>query len=217
MSTICSAVMEQCCHGRNPERPPPAPLPPTAGKSTFCSAIRCSEEKDTIVGTSTSCSAVCDCMRQDLGHCDNLLGIRRERAEEVQDVWQLFPHLRHRIVEKRHRRDFVDDLLHGAPLYPCMRTGQGSDPVRLSPFGVLGKQIEEHRIHPGVGRNEEWCRAAANSMRTVIRSCRRNERSRRSLLRRAEPVETRSAKAPSAGLGIITVTQKGNACLSQTP
>ena len=31
--------------------------------------------------------------------------------------------------------------------------------------------------------NEEWCRAAANSMRTVIRSCRSHERSRRSLLR----------------------------------
>ena len=34
----------------------------------------------------------------------------------------------------------------------------------------------------------EWCRTAANSMRTVIRSCRSHERSRRSLLRLAEPV-----------------------------
>ena len=61
---------------------------------------------------------------------------------------------------------------------------------RPHPGGVF-EQLEEHRVLPGVDRlllrgascvsgpaprNEEWCRAAANSMRTVIRSCRRNER-----------------------------------------
>ena len=93
-----------------------------------------------------------DVIEQDLGHFDSLLGNRLKRVEEAHDVRQLFHHLRHRIVEKRHQRDCVDDLFHGAPLYPCMRTGQGSDPVRPSTFGVLVVQVEVHRIHPGVGR-----------------------------------------------------------------
>ena len=67
------------------------------------------------------------------------------------------------------------------------------------------------------GRCALWCNFSARAIATDIRSCRNMERSRRSLLRRAEPVETRSAPEPSAGLGIITVTQKGNACLSHTP
>ena len=47
--------------------------------------------------------------------------------------------------------------------------------------------------------NEEWCKAAANSMRTVIRSCRSHERSRRSLLRLAADLpESRATK------GIVT-------------
>ena len=58
LSTICSAVKEYCS-GRKPERPPPVPLPPTAGMSTFCSIICCSKDQDTTVGTSTSCSTSC--------------------------------------------------------------------------------------------------------------------------------------------------------------
>ena len=64
---------------------------------------------------------------------------------------------------------------------------------------------------------EEWCNFSAKAIATDIRSCRNMERSRRSLLRFAEPEETRSARKPSAGFGIITVTQQGNTCLSQTP
>ena len=50
--------------------------------STFCSIIRCNEENDTIVGTSTSCSASCGSgtkvrrgmtSRLILGHFDNQL------------------------------------------------------------------------------------------------------------------------------------------------
>ena len=37
-----------------------------------------------------------DIIRRDLGHFNNLLRIRRERAED----WQLVPHLRHRCIEE---------------------------------------------------------------------------------------------------------------------
>ena len=49
------------------------------------------------------------------------------RRRTAHDVRQLFHHLRHRVVEKRHQRDCVDDLLHGAPQIPLLRSGQ---PVR---------------------------------------------------------------------------------------
>ena len=63
-----------------------------------------------------------DVMGQDLGHCDNLLGNRGERVEEAHCVLQLFHHLRRKIVKKQHRRDCIDDLLHGAPQIPAART-----------------------------------------------------------------------------------------------
>ena len=111
----------------------------------------------------------------DLGHCDNLLGNSRKPVEEPKNVWQLFHRLRHRIVEKRHQRDCVDDLSHGAPLYPFMRTGQGSNPVRPSPFGVLVVQVEVHRIHPGVGRHlAPWSvvrLGPCTSERRVVQGC----------------------------------------------
>ena len=67
-----------------------------------------------------------------------------------------------------------------------------------------------HRILRGVYRlrkasfvsgpaplNAEWCRAAPNPMRTVIRSCRSHERSRRSLLRLAEPASRSAIIGPT--------------------
>ena len=48
--------------------------------STFCSTIRCNEEKDVIVGTSTSCSA----------SCGSRTGVRTESST----VWPLDPLLR---------------------------------------------------------------------------------------------------------------------------
>ena len=77
-----------------------------------------------------------DVIEQDLGHFDSLLGNRLKRVEEAHDVRQLIHRQRHRIIEKRHQRGCVDDMFHGAPLYPRMQTGQGSDPVRPSSFGV---------------------------------------------------------------------------------
>ena len=64
-------------------------------------------------------------------------------------------------------------------------------------------------------RNEEWCRAAANSMRTVIRSCRSHERSRRSLLRRAEPTSRSAMSKPTVKVLTTVFTTKSNANLSE--
>ena len=55
----------------------------------------------------------------------------------------------------------------------------------------------------------EWCRAAANSMRTVIRSCRSHERSRRSLLRRAEPTSRSAMSKPTIKVLDMWLTTKG--------
>ena len=66
---------------------------------------------------STQNRAQRDVLGVDLGHFNNRLGNGREPVEELEHVLQLFHRLRHRIVEKRHHRDCVDDLFHGAPLY----------------------------------------------------------------------------------------------------
>ena len=57
-------------------------------------------------------------------------------------------------------------------------------------------------------RNEEWCRAAANSVRTVIRSCHSHERSRRSLLRRVEPITRSAMSKPTVKVLAIGLTTK---------
>ena len=56
-------------------------------------------------------------------------------------------------------------------------------------------------------RNDE-CRAAANSMRTVIRSCRSHERSRRSLLHRVEPTSRSAMRKPTVKVLEIWLTTK---------
>ena len=56
--------------------------------------------------------------------------------------------------------------------------------------------------------NAEWCRAAANSIRTVIRSCRSHERSRRSLLRRAEPTSRSAMSKPTVKVLEMWLTTK---------
>ena len=62
-----------------------------------------------------------DVLEDDLGHVDNLLGIRTQRIEETEDVHQLFAHQRHRDVKNRQRRRGVDDLVHGVLLNPLLR------------------------------------------------------------------------------------------------
>ena len=49
-----------------------------------------------------------DVLGQDLGHFDNLLGIRHERVDETEDVWQLFHCLRHKSVEDLHHGSKAD-------------------------------------------------------------------------------------------------------------
>ena len=83
--------------------------------STCCSIVRCNEEKDTIVGTSTS-SAHRDVIEQDLGHFDNLLWNRQKRVEETHDFRQLYHHLRDRNIQNLYRRSVSGSLLHGAQL-----------------------------------------------------------------------------------------------------
>ena len=70
-------------------------------------------------------------VRQDLGHFDNLLGIRHERVEEMQDVRQLFHHLRHRCTKNLHhgsKAHEVDNVLHSVPLDPLLRPRLGRNP-----------------------------------------------------------------------------------------
>ena len=66
-----------------------------------------------------------DVLGQDLRHFDDLLGIRHERVEETEDVWQLFHRLRHRSIEDLHhgsKADEVDNVLQGVPLDPLLRS-----------------------------------------------------------------------------------------------
>ena len=59
--------------------------------------------------------ALKDIERQDLGHFDNLLGIRQERVEELREVRQLFHHLRHRCIQNLYHRR-IGSLFHDALL-----------------------------------------------------------------------------------------------------
>ena len=54
------------------------------------------------------------------------------QVQSTEEFQNCVHHLRHRNVEKRDQRDCVDDLLHGAPLYPCMW------PPRLTQTGWPG-------------------------------------------------------------------------------
>ena len=95
-------------------------------------------------------------------------------------------------------------MLHGVPLNPLLRPDVG-ETVRPRTPELFLKQREQLGFPLGVDRrgascvsnpaplNAEWCRAAVNSMRTVIRSCRSHERIRRFLLRRAEPLPASQA------------------------
>ena len=70
ISTFCSTIRSEMrfveegvavelCPEEIPRRPELGPPPPGTGMSTCCSTVRCNEEKEMIVGTSTSCSASC--------------------------------------------------------------------------------------------------------------------------------------------------------------
>ena len=116
--------------------------------STFCSRVHCKEEKDMIVGTSTSCvhqlrlanrSSHRNIIRQDLGHFDNLLGNRRECGKEEQDIRQLVQHLRRKNIE------ILDDRRAR-----CLRAAATS-PAAAPPTSVLAALPEKVASVP-VGR-----------------------------------------------------------------
>ena len=70
----------------------------------------------------TKCSAVRDhVLKRNLGHLNNLLG--QTPVEDLQDIHQMFHHLRHKSVkiEHRHKHEGQDHLLHGVPLDPLLR------------------------------------------------------------------------------------------------
>ena len=117
--------------------------------STFCSMIRCNEEKDTIVGTSTSCSASCvSC---------TAMRIRTSSSK----ILQLFHRLRHRCSENLHRGTTaheVDNVLHGVPLDLLLRP-DASEAVRPRPGGMhfFGRQEKSTQcLPPGLRCSGTW-------------------------------------------------------------
>ena len=87
-------------------------------------------------------------------------------VESAHDVLQLVHHLRRRIVEKRQRRDRINNLLHGAPQIPLLRPGKGSDPVRPRPAWLfflaeefrLGSRIVDVKFISRPTSHYHWCK-----------------------------------------------------------
>ena len=115
-------------------------------------------KKDTIVGTSTSCSAsfvsrtavrIGTSSGKILGTSITCSGSGMSVSKKMHDVRKLFHYLRRRIVESRQRRDSIDDLQHGAPQNPLLRPGQGRKPVRPCSAGHFFVEAEELRLGSG--------------------------------------------------------------------
>ena len=178
------------------------------------------------------------------GHFDDQLG--NANIELPAHLHQLVIHLRHRNVMRRNEQHGVDNLLTvrrwslSCGLTPARRSGRApsvsssnkskstESTLELTVFWLRKASFDSGPAP----LYAEWCRAAANSMRTVIRSCRSHERSQRSLLRRPEPT-SRSAmskptvkvlemwsttkeytRAKTLGGGVVQMT-KETACLSK--
>ena len=90
-----------------------------------------------------------DVLENDLGHFNNLLGNRHKSIDEPEHIHQLFHHQRHRSIARRYPRNGVDDLVHGVPLNPLFRPGQGRHPVRPRPAGLFVVEAEELRLGCG--------------------------------------------------------------------
>ena len=74
-----------------------------------------------------------DVLRKDLGHFNDLLGIGRERVEELEHVWQLFHRLPHRCIKNLHHGSDtheVRDVLHDVPLDRSCGRGSARTPSR---------------------------------------------------------------------------------------
>ena len=112
-----------------------------------------------IVGTSTNCSTVCSAKRtrlrggrgvdEILGTSIACSGIGKSRCRHASTSW--FSLCGTGTSSDGTTGGLSTICYHGAPLVPLLRP-DANEAVRPSPFGVLVKQIEVHRILPGVGR-----------------------------------------------------------------
>ena len=101
-----------------------------------------------IVGTSTSCSTSCG-SRTEVRRgtsTGKILGTSiacSGSGEKARKKWRVSgncsTHLRRRIIESRKQRDRIDDLLHGAPLCPLLRSRHGRQPVWPRSAGLFFK------------------------------------------------------------------------------
>ena len=76
---------------------------------------------------------------------------RHKRIDEPEHIHQLFHRLRHRRIKQRDHRHVVDNLLHGAPLHPLLRSRHVKQTVW--PGATGGRHvIHVHRIVHGACR-----------------------------------------------------------------
>ena len=198
--------------------------------SMICSTESCwSEEKDTTVGTSTNCSSICGALstvrQQREGNeisgtsmtCSTgVCGVNE--PEDVEDVHQLFPQLRHRSIQNLHQRCKLGHMLREVPphtplrlhldekCWPHPRTSPSPALVTVSwprkasylaPSTTLVSRFEG--VVP-----EEWWSASARAVRTVCRSCFNHERSRRSRRRLAAP----ESRSPCSNMSTARATEQ---------
>ena len=121
----------------------------------FCSTVRCKEEYEMIVGTSTSCSAVCG------GRAKSTIR-RRALSSEIfgtsitgsapastskfcmNSTTCSPPHLRHRSIENLNRHKGLDNLLRGVPLDPRLWPHLNK---RCRPGGKHIPLVEQVKVH----------------------------------------------------------------------
>ena len=201
--------------------------------STFCFVMSCSKDQDTIVGTSTSCSASCvsrtrarigtssdkilgtsitcsgsgkgmsrKCAR--FSNCPTICGAGSSRVSKgtgstICCTVRRCARSCGLTSESRSGREPRRQAQHRRPWQSTLCLPPGEEDASGTP-PCSATRDPPPRPWPSPGAVPLWCNFSARAIATDIRSCRNMERSRRSLLRRAEPVETRSAPEPSAGL-----------------
>ena len=121
----------------------------------ICSAVCCcGEEKDTTVGTSTNCSAVCGAVStlRERRDDDEILGISITFSGNGVSRCKT-SHLRHRNVQNLKHGHDVDELLHGAQLDPFPWSQRLTQTRWPGTAGLFLKQLEEHRLGGGLSQN----------------------------------------------------------------
>ena len=142
--------------------------------STWCSTVRCNEELDTIVGTSTSCSASCVSRhkRRRATSRGKIFGTSITgsattsncAAKELDDIRQLFSHLQHR-KEHRDSGRFRTRCRRAAAASPAARAP--TVPLAGPPWWACHRPRKVHSTRQDPPRC--WCQASV----TVRRRSRR--------------------------------------------